>query len=108
MGEVYRATDLTLSQQVAFKFLPAEIARDPKFLARFNNEVRIARQVSHPNVCSLVFHGFWFVLVNRRWSARVEPSPSAYREDLFRGAPQISATRVYRQVDLPEGKRRAT
>ncbi|HWY49368.1 MAG TPA: serine/threonine-protein kinase [Bryobacteraceae bacterium] len=51
MGEVYRATDLRLSQQVALKFLPAEVARDPKFLARFNNEVRIARQVSHPNVC---------------------------------------------------------
>ena len=51
MGEVYRATDLRLSQQVALKFLPVEFARDPRFQARFNNEVRIARQVSHPNVC---------------------------------------------------------
>jgi serine/threonine-protein kinase len=51
MGEVYRATDLRLSQQVALKFLPNEAARDPRFQARFNNEVRIARQVSHPNVC---------------------------------------------------------
>ena len=51
MGEVYRATDLRLNQQVALKFLPQEVARDPKFLARFHNEVRIARQVSHPNVC---------------------------------------------------------
>jgi serine/threonine-protein kinase len=66
MGEVHRATDLRLSKQVALKLLPAEVARDPKFLARFNNEVRIARQVSHPNVCSSVFHGFLFVLVNRR------------------------------------------
>ena len=46
MGEVYRATDLRLIQQVALKFPPAEVARDPKFLARFNNEVHIARQVS--------------------------------------------------------------
>src|SRR6202795_2132926 len=51
MGEVYRATDLRLGQQVALKFLTEEVARDPKFLERFNNEVRIARQVSHPNVC---------------------------------------------------------
>ena len=51
MGEVYRATDLRLGQQVALKFLPEEMARDPKALARFHNEVRIARQVSHPNVC---------------------------------------------------------
>ncbi len=50
MGEVYRATDLRLSQQVALKFLP-ESASDPDTLARFHNEVRIARQVSHPNVC---------------------------------------------------------
>ncbi len=51
MGEVYRALDLKLGQQVALKFLPEAMARDPKALARFQNEVRIARQVSHPNVC---------------------------------------------------------
>jgi serine/threonine-protein kinase len=51
MGEVYRATDLRLGQPVALKFLPEETARDPKTLARFHNEVRIARQVAHPNVC---------------------------------------------------------
>jgi serine/threonine-protein kinase len=50
MGEVYRAHDLILSQTVALKFLaPAHIG--DAALARFRNEVRIARQVSHPNVC---------------------------------------------------------
>lgn len=51
MGEVYRATDLTLGQAVALKFLPESTARDDRALARFYNEVRIARQVTHPNVC---------------------------------------------------------
>ena len=51
MGEVYRANDLTLDQPVALKFLPESMARDAAMLARFHNEVRIARQVSHPNVC---------------------------------------------------------
>jgi serine/threonine-protein kinase len=51
MGEVYRADDLTLGQAVALKFLPRELATHPDRLARFHNEVRIARQVSHPNVC---------------------------------------------------------
>ncbi|PWU08116.1 MAG: hypothetical protein C5B51_08425 [Terriglobia bacterium] len=51
MGEVYRATDLTLGQSVALKFLPAGAARDQRLLERFHGEVRIARQVSHPNVC---------------------------------------------------------
>jgi hypothetical protein len=51
MGEVYRAEDLKLSQIVAIKFLPAALSRDAGALARFHSEVRIARQVSHPNVC---------------------------------------------------------
>jgi len=51
MGEVYRADDLRLGQPVALKFLPAEFEKDPSRLSRFMGEVRIARQVTHPNVC---------------------------------------------------------
>lgn len=51
MGEVYRATDLTLGQAVALKFLPEAASRDDRAIARFYNEVRMARQVTHPNVC---------------------------------------------------------
>jgi serine/threonine-protein kinase len=51
MGEVYRADDLKLGQPVALKFLPEAVAQDPERLDRFYNEVRVARQVSHPNVC---------------------------------------------------------
>jgi hypothetical protein len=51
MGEVYRADDLRLGQPVALKFLPDAVATDPRRLAQFHNEVRTARQVSHPNIC---------------------------------------------------------
>ena len=51
MGEVYRATDLTLAQPVALKFLPNTGDGFDRMLERFQNEVRVARQVSHPNVC---------------------------------------------------------
>ena len=51
MGEVYKAEDLKLNQPVALKFLPDAIAVDGAMLARFHNEVRIARQVSHSAVC---------------------------------------------------------
>jgi hypothetical protein len=53
MGEVYRADDTKLDQPVALKFLPARLARDPMLLARLHDEVRLGRQVSHPNVCRL-------------------------------------------------------
>jgi serine/threonine-protein kinase len=51
MGEVYRANDLKLGQPVALKFLPQATAKNQQMLVRFHAEVRIARQVSHPNVC---------------------------------------------------------
>jgi Protein kinase domain len=53
MGEVYRADDLTLDQTVALKFLPVGVAADSDRLAQFHAELRIARQVSHKNVCRL-------------------------------------------------------
>jgi serine/threonine-protein kinase len=51
MGEVYRADDLKLGQPVALKFLPESLESDVSRLRRFFNEVKTARQVSHPNVC---------------------------------------------------------
>jgi serine/threonine-protein kinase len=50
MGEVFRAHDLILNQAVALKFLGSAHFNEAA-LARFRNEVRLARQVSHPNVC---------------------------------------------------------
>jgi serine/threonine protein kinase len=46
MGEVYRADDLLLGQSVALKFLATAA-----MASALRNEVRIARQISHPNVC---------------------------------------------------------
>src|SRR5205085_4474926 len=50
MGEVYRAADLVLGQTVALKFLPQSLSHDARALNRLYNEVRLARQSSHPNV----------------------------------------------------------
>lgn len=51
MGEVFRADDLKLGQAVALKFIPPEVDHDPARLTQLHTEVRMARQVSHPNVC---------------------------------------------------------
>ena len=65
MGEVYRADDLELGQSVALKFLPRRLADDPQALERFRGEVRLARQVSHPNVSRVYDIGLaddlWFL-----------------------------------------------
>jgi len=53
MGEVYRADDLTLDQPVALKFLAEGVEAADARVAQFHNELRVARQVSHKNVCRL-------------------------------------------------------
>jgi serine/threonine protein kinase len=53
VGEVYRADDLQLGQPVALKFLPESIAQDEAQLDQLRSEVRLARQISHPNICRI-------------------------------------------------------
>ncbi|MGO8796850.1 MAG: serine/threonine-protein kinase [Candidatus Sulfotelmatobacter sp.] len=53
MGEVYGADDLKLGQRVALKFLPADRLKSSSWREQFYAEVRMARQVSHPNVCRM-------------------------------------------------------
>ncbi len=50
-GEVYRADDLKLGQRVALKLLAPTSGMHRRFLERFIGEVRLARDIAHPNVC---------------------------------------------------------
>jgi eukaryotic-like serine/threonine-protein kinase len=53
MGEVYEADDLELRLRLALKTVRPEIARDQQAIERFKREIRIARKVTHPNVCRI-------------------------------------------------------
>ena len=51
MGEVYEAFDTMLEQRVALKTIRAGIEGAPRNLQRFKQEIALAREVTHPNVC---------------------------------------------------------
>jgi predicted negative regulator of RcsB-dependent stress response len=51
MGHVFEALDSELAVHVAIKIIRPEIAANPEALARFRQEVRLARRITHPNVC---------------------------------------------------------
>src|SRR5688500_897260 len=51
MGRVYRAYDRVLEEDVALKVLRPEFAREPEMARRFLSEIKLARRISHGNVC---------------------------------------------------------
>src|SRR5262245_8168688 len=51
MGAVYRAEDLRLRETVALKILPGALAQDAEARSLLEQEVRLARRVTHPHVC---------------------------------------------------------
>jgi serine/threonine protein kinase len=53
MGEVWKAHDRELELCVALKALRPSAARDPKLLARFRREAKLARRIKHVNVAQM-------------------------------------------------------
>src|SRR5688572_6160215 len=57
MGRVYMAHDRVLDEAVAIKVLRGELEGDPDIARRFVSEIRLARKISHRNVCRLHEYG---------------------------------------------------
>lgn len=57
MGEVYRAYDRVLEEEVALKVLRAEAVGAEDWARRFRSEIKLARKVTHANVCRIHDYG---------------------------------------------------
>jgi len=53
MGKVFRVDDIKIHEEVALKLIRPEIAADRKTIKRFSNELKIARNIAHKNVCRM-------------------------------------------------------
>jgi serine/threonine-protein kinase len=53
MGIAYRAYDKKVGEEIALKILHPEIAVEARIVDRFRNEIKLARRISHRNVCRL-------------------------------------------------------
>jgi serine/threonine protein kinase/Flp pilus assembly protein TadD len=53
MGRVYKVFDTQIKEKTALKLIRPEIASDKDTIERFSNEIRLARRVSHRNVCRM-------------------------------------------------------
>ena len=51
MGEVYEADDQLLGDPIAIKLLRTDLIQKPGAQARFADEIRLARKVTHANIC---------------------------------------------------------
>jgi len=53
MGKVYKVKDIKLNEEVALKLLKPEIATEESTIERFRNELKLARKITHKNVCRM-------------------------------------------------------
>jgi serine/threonine protein kinase len=53
MGTVYKVLDREINEKIALKILKPEISFDEKTIERFRNELKLARKISHQNVCRM-------------------------------------------------------
>ncbi len=53
MGKVYKVLDGEIEEKVALKLLNPEVAGDRRTIQRFRDELKLARKISHRNVCRM-------------------------------------------------------
>jgi serine/threonine protein kinase/predicted Zn-dependent protease len=53
MGKVYKVFDKEIQAKMALKLIKPEVSADRSTIERFRNELKIARDISHKNICRM-------------------------------------------------------
>ena len=53
MGKVYKVFDKEIEAKMALKLIKSEVSADRTTIERFRNELKIARDISHKNICRM-------------------------------------------------------
>jgi TolB-like protein/Tfp pilus assembly protein PilF/predicted Ser/Thr protein kinase len=53
MGKVYKVLDTKIHEKIALKIIRPDIAGSPRVIDRFRQELKLARQITHKNICRM-------------------------------------------------------
>ncbi len=93
MGKVYKAFDGDIDEYVALKIIRPEIASDENTISRFKNELKLARKISHRNVCRMYDLG-------KDGDTRFISMEYVSGEDLKRSIQRMGSLTIRKTVDI--------
>jgi len=99
---VYKAHDRELDETVAIKCC-APSSTTPRDAKRFRHEIKLARKVSHANVCRIHDYGEDAACASSRWSTSRAPTSSKLARDKAASSKTDEAFDVATQTAMAAG-----
>src|SRR5688572_17584076 len=103
MGTVYKAVQRSLDRMVAIKMLSEELAADPEFRARFQQEATVVARLNHPNIVQVYDiepHNHTFCIImefveGENLQAKIDRDVAMPEQDAVRIGVQVSRALHY-------------
>lgn len=103
MGTVYKARQTNLDRIVAIKMLSEELASDPEFRARFQQEATVVARLNHPNIVQIhdiEAHGNTFCIImefvdGENLQAKIDRDVTLHESEIVTIGAQVSRALAY-------------